>query len=222
MFRKKPVPVTSLLVILGGFILCICSLLVFAYLRQEVFEKDFSFFDQKILHALYTIRSPLLTTVMLFISTLGSELMIGLGLVVISILCVKKRITEAVLFFCTVSMAVVIDTVLKNIYHRARPDFHPLLTLTDFSFPSGHAMASFVFYVSISYLVFHLTHEKRVTFCVSLLSVLIILLIGVSRVYLGVHYPTDVIAGYVAGLCWVVSTLLIERIIVFLLSCRSD
>ena len=119
------------------------------------------------------------------------------------------------MFALIVGMAPVITAILKHLNQRPRPFDNPLISLFDYSFPSGHAMTSFVFYFTISYFVYHFTKNKLITFITFVASVILISLIGISRIYLGVHYPSDVIAGYLGGLCWFSSIMLVDKTLDF-------
>jgi len=95
---------------------------------------------------------------------------------------------------------------LKNLFHRSRPMEH----FASYSYPSGHAMVSFVFYMTAAYLLWLNIPSKAGRVIIMLVCCLITLLIGLSRVYLGVHYPSDIIGGYFAGgvIVWVIAILL--------------
>jgi len=157
-------------------------------------------FDLGILHFFYLLRFSTLNSVMVFISMLGGVGMIYVGILVVIFLFMIRRRSEAFLLILMTCVAQVVDVILKIIIQRPRPQFYPLVIERDYSFPSGHAMTSFVFYLTISYLIFHLTRNKRLSLISFGIFSIIILLIGISRVYLGVHYPTDVVAGYWGGL----------------------
>lgn len=198
-----------------GIIFTAGSVLLFIKIRGEVLEKDLLPLDLSILQFFYHLRTPPLNNLMIGISYLGGEIMIIFGILITIFLLLKKHKKEAILFAFILGMAGIIDTVLKNLVQRPRPQFHPLVIEKDFSFPSGHAMDSFVFYLTLSYLIFHITKNKKLSMVVMILSLVLILLIGISRIYLGVHYPTDVIAGYVGGLFWFTSVLLIDKTLTF-------
>ena len=102
----------------------------------------------------------------------------------------------------TVVGAQLLNNVLKDWFHRTRPaPIDALIPAQAFSFPSGHAMVAAAFYLFVGYLAWRLLAGWLRIICMALL-VLIALLIGVARLYLGVHYLTDVVAGYVAGIAW--------------------
>lgn len=200
---------------IAGIILSVLSLVIFIKLKNRIIGKELAFFDTSIIDFLYSLRSPLLNKIMLAISYIGGDLLIVVTILLIIILTLKRHVREAVLFGFILGMTVVINDILKKIIQRPRPDIDPLISLQDYSFPSGHAMDSFVFYATFSFLVFHFTRSKKLALISTILSTILIFLIGISRIYLGVHYPTDVIAGYLGGLFWFSSVMIINRTLIF-------
>ncbi|HVZ66949.1 MAG TPA: phosphatase PAP2 family protein [Patescibacteria group bacterium] len=201
--------------IILGMLAVIGSIVVLVKIREEVFENDLNIFDNNILHFLYSIRTPFLNEIMIFITNLGGDFVVILGILIIAYLFIKNHNRAALIMGLVLIMSGILDTVLKDIVKRPRPQFHPLVTETGYSFPSGHAMNSFVFYAVLSYLVFYFTKSKKLAIIFAIVSMLLVLLIGISRVYLGVHYPSDVIAGYIAGFSWFMSLVLVERTLKF-------
>lgn len=158
-----------------------------------------------------SFRNPVLTQSMIIISFFGREVIFVVTIIVVILLLLKKHRREAVLFSLTIFGSALLNTQLKNIIQRPRPTLNPLQIVHDFSFPSGHADSSLVFYITLTYLVFRFTHNKKTTLAMFFLSAVIILLVGVSRIYLGVHYPSDVIAGYIFGFWWCVTMITIDK-----------
>ncbi len=206
---------TLLIIITAGLLLTLSSLFLFLKLRSEVLEKEFANFDLQILHLFYNYRSPELTASMTFITHLGDNYMAVICIGLIVLLCAKKHYRESTLLVFVLGMSGIINRLIKYLIQRPRPDFFPLLTLKDYSFPSGHAMHSLVFYITLAYLVFHFTKNKKLSLLVLGLAIIVVLLIGISRIYLGVHYPTDVLGGYLGGICWFTSVLLVQKTLIF-------
>ncbi len=197
--------------ILLGSVATIASLLIFLKLTGEIMEKEVFPIDSQILAFFYHARTPLLTTFMVSITNLGGGVMIGLAVFVMIVFLIKKYFKEALIFAFLFCMSGINNVLLKNLIKRNRPHYHPLIIEKDYSFPSGHAMNSFVFYFTLSYLLFHITKNKKLSIGVACLSACLVFLIGVSRIYLGVHYPSDVVGGYVGGFVWFVSVLFIQK-----------
>jgi undecaprenyl-diphosphatase len=142
---------------------------------------------------------------MLGITQLGSTVfLIGAGLVVVWQLRAAGRKHAAVLLIGATMGAETLSQTLKLVFHRARPEtFFGLAAPNTFSFPSGHAMVSACFYGVLAAILSTRISSTRGKAGVWLLSVLIAGAIGLSRIYLGVHYPSDVLAGYAAAVIWV-------------------
>lgn len=175
-------------------------------------EKDFFIFDSKVLNYFYTLRSPQVNSIMIWITNLGGGIIIIFTVLVVVFLLQRKLPRLAIQFMLSVAGSEILNIILKNIFHRIRPQFYPLIVEGDFSFPSGHAMNSFVFYFSISYIFFQITKNRKLSIVTTILSFVLIILIGISRMYLGVHYPSDILGGYVAGSLWFVSLFLIQKL----------
>ena len=137
-----------------------------------------------------------------------------LGLVVVSVagfLLLQTRYHTAIVVLATAASGEIANLAMKNLFQRPRPDVVPhLRDVTTSSFPSGHAMESAIIYLTLGAILMRVA-ERRITkiYCMGI-AIFLTLLVGISRVYLGVHYPTDVVAGWMFGffwasLCWIVS-----------------
>jgi len=193
--------------LLAGLVAAIVSLLFFGWLAEDVFENETINFDQTVRGAVHNWATPALTEAMKFVSVLGSTLfLIALGALVAAAFFYLRRKRALVLFLATTVGSTIILTVLKALFHRARPDayFDYALPLS-YSFPSGHSLSSLCFYGILAWLVAARLKNKAAKIAVWTFAAALIFLIGLSRVYLGVHYPSDVLAGYAAGIVWVVT-----------------
>jgi len=161
-------------------------------------------FDRSVADYLHSSATPPLTTFFLVVTALGSIGAVALlGVAVAAILARKRLWLLLGTWLAAVGGAAVLNQILKALFARPRPFFeHPLLIESSYSFPSGHAMESLVVYGMLAYLaVLALgTWERRVGVVFG--AALLVLLIGLSRMYLGVHYFSDVVAGYAAGGAW--------------------
>lgn len=157
--------------------------------------------DGSILDFLGTFRTPWLTSFFEAMTFFGSTLVItAISLAVASVLMIHRKKTTAVLFGYLTICDALITFIIKNAIHRTRPDpLERLIVETGYSLPSGHSSSSIFLYGAIAILVVPLIPSRLGQILVSVLVVIWILLIGVSRTYLGVHYPTDVLAGYALG-----------------------
>ena len=161
-------------------------------------------FDDAILRWFAAHRTPLLNSIVLQITSLGNPTTILVLLAVSALfLWLTQHRYSVYLLMAGIIGGTLINTGLKLIFHRDRPNIVDwVLDVKSQSFPSGHAMMSLIAYGSIAYLVGRLEPTRFMRITTWIVTVTIILAIGTSRVYLGVHYRSDVIAGYIGGLAW--------------------
>jgi undecaprenyl-diphosphatase len=160
--------------------------------------------DSRVVHWFADRRSPVLDHVMLEITTLGNGLVLFMLVAIVSaFLWLTHHRWSVYLLIVGVVGGQLVNNLLKSMFGRPRPDtvqhVDQVLTL---SFPSGHAMTAFIAYGSVAYLVGRLEPTNSMRRTTWAIAGSIILAIGVSRVYLGVHYPSDVLGGFMAGLAW--------------------
>lgn len=198
--------------------------LAFAKLAGEVTEGDTSAFDTAVVMAFRTPDNPdnLIGPVWLQemgrdVTALGSFIFLGFVFVavVIYLLLIRKR-AAAALMAASVIGGTIISTLLKIGFDRPRPDLASTARVFTASFPSGHATLSAVTFLTIGALLSRSGTDSRVKFYFMAVSVFLTIAVGVSRVYLGLHYPTDVLAGWTVGsawamLCWIVAMWLQRR-----------
>jgi undecaprenyl-diphosphatase len=161
-------------------------------------------FDRVVDDYLHAHATPHLTTFFLMVTALGSiEAIVLLGAVVAAVLAWGRRWVFFGSWLAAVAGSAVLNQLLKGLFARPRPHFaHPLLVETSYSFPSGHAMESFVVYGMLAYFAVLVLRSWEARVGVVFGGALLVVLIGFSRMYLGVHYFSDVIAGYAAGGVW--------------------
>ena len=176
-------------------IVCIISFILFL-VTVILITNDNKYFDNYIIN-LFKYKSDILTNIMKIITFLGSALSIILLTVLLIIVVKGKR--NKILILINVIVTTLLNQLLKNVFQRVRP-IDSIIEESGYSFPSGHSMVSMAFYGFLIYLV-HKSNIKYKGLIVGLLSVLIVL-IGISRIYLGVHYPTDVIGGFTLSLSY--------------------
>jgi undecaprenyl-diphosphatase len=188
-----------------GITASIGSLIFFAWLSNEVLEGETRHFDEVTRAAVHQVASPTMTGIMRGISFVGSSLFLTTITIVMVIWFLTHRWRrEGWLLGITMLGAAVLNTTLKLTFQRARPEpFFDLLAPKSYSFPSGHSLASFCFFGALATVLTARIENKRINFVTWLVSGLMVLLIGLSRIYLGVHYTTDVLAGYAAALIWI-------------------
>jgi undecaprenyl-diphosphatase len=191
--------------LLLGFVTLVAAVLAFAGIAALVQEGVTQRADEAILLWMNGHASPQLTEVALEVTSLGSTAMVWMTLAIASaFLWTARHHYSVLLLWVAMAGGTVINLTLKGIFARPRPHLFPWRTemVGHSSFPSGHALTAVVLYATLAYLLARLGSTRalrRITLAVALL---VILLIGLSRLYLGVHYPSDVLAGFIVGLGW--------------------
>lgn len=197
---------------IGGLLLAGLSLWIFEQIADEVLEKESHALDARILLAIRRWHTPLLDQFMLGITFIGDPSILLVVCVGIAVwLLRQKQRSEATTLVIAAVGAIGLNVLLKQLFSRARPMlWERIVDVGQYSFPSGHAMVSLVIYGFIGYLL--ATRFSRYRAWIVSLTVLLILAIGFSRMYLGVHWPTDIAAGYAAGLVWLIACILSLKI----------
>lgn len=190
-----------------GFLLALAAAAAFGWIAEEVGEGETLRTDDALMYALRGVHSARLDFTMLEVTALGSGAVVLLiALIAGLFLWLTRHHYSAVLLWTAVVGSGALNTILKHLFHRPRPELFPWVThAASTSFPSGHAMNAVATYGTLAYLVGRLQPTARLRRLVWVIAVLLILAIGVSRPYLGVHYPSDVLAGYLAGGIWAVA-----------------
>jgi membrane-associated phospholipid phosphatase len=183
---------------------------VVAWLCTEVWEKEAFSLDRSILIWIHQFANPQLDLVMLFFTSLGNpSTVVTIFMITIAWLIMKRRYSDGIRFAIVCVGGVIINQEMKLFFAKPRPELWlRLITDPSFSFPSGHATGSIIIYGFLAYILAkELQYYQRFIYtCASI----IIIAIGFSRLYLGVHYPTDIIAGYGIGFLWLTTCLKIR------------
>jgi undecaprenyl-diphosphatase len=187
-----------------AFIISLVYVLCFVFISLLISDHKIINFDSDVMAAIQGLESPFLTQVMKFFTFIGSApVVIILSLFLLFFLYkVLHHRLELILFISAIIGSAVLNQILKQVFHRVRPNFHRLIDIAGFSFPSGHAMNAFTVYVIISFLLWRHINSKWGRSLLIFFSTVMILAIGISRIYLGVHYPSDIIGGYLASGFW--------------------
>jgi undecaprenyl-diphosphatase len=190
------------------------ALILFGWLAEEVLRGDTTQFDATIRTAVHNHATPLLTTIMQGFSFLGSVGWVtSFGALVICACFYFKRPRIAGFLAIAMVGAATLDSVLKLAFHRIRPVAYYGVSPRSYSFPSGHALGSLCFYGILAAVLSDRVTSRKQKFFIWLIAALLVASIGFSRIYLGVHYPSDVIAGYLAGAVWVTAVTIVDEIL---------
>ena len=199
----------------AGLAAAALALALFVWLGFEVRTGEPTGFDLFGRAALRSLESPVLSAIMWGASVYGAPVRLSpLGLVVAGVFLYRGWRRGALLVVVTLAGAWLLDIGFKLLFARARPqpffDYYP--APESYSFPSGHALFAVCFFGGLAVLLTHRLTRRSVQVVVWLVTAAAALLIGVSRVYLGVHYPTDVVGGFAVGVVWVTSVALGDRL----------
>lgn len=205
---------------LVGFFACAGLAYGFIGIADEVSEGETRNFDERVLLALRDpsdLKQPIgpgwLESAMVDLTSFGGVPALTLiTILAVLYLLVSRRFFTAAIVTAAVAGGAVLTTVLKLGFARPRPDLvDHLVSVQSMSFPSGHAMASAVTYLTLGALLARTEKRRAVRGYIFAVAGFLTLLIGISRVYLGVHYPTDVLAGWTLGAAWALLCWLVAR-----------
>jgi undecaprenyl-diphosphatase len=160
--------------------------------------------DQNILNFIVQHRTSALTPIMIFFTNIGSGKVVTIGLVVaIVIFYFLKRYYPALILFISVISGQIIVYLTKILIERPRPPVVFALTHeTSFSFPSGHSFTAISFYGLLFYFIYMFIKNRYLKSLVLIIGIIIVLFIGISRIYLGVHWFTDVLGSFIFATIW--------------------
>lgn len=192
----------------------IILLLLFNLLAYFVLNSGYlNYIDFIIVQKVYAFSSLYFKDIAIFITDLGYNIHITSVLVILLLILIYyKHYKNAVLSILVLSTSPLLIYFTKYIFHRSRPPLeYRLMYAEGFSYPSGHAFISVTFYGFILYLILKHIKNKYLKWSLSILLGILIFLIGFSRIYLGVHYPSDVIGGYLLGGSWLCFWIIVSK-----------
>jgi undecaprenyl-diphosphatase len=194
--------------------------IAFVFVADNVTTGDSRDFDERVVRALrraddpaIPVGPPWLRAGALDVTALGSPAVLGLVVIAVTgYLLIHALYRTAVFVFVASCGGWFLNWALKHLFDRPRPDLVPhLREVMSSSFPSGHALTSAAVYLTLGTLLMRLVEGRLAKFYCIAVAMLATLLVGSTRVFLGVHYPTDVLAGWLIGLCWALSCWMVER-----------
>ncbi len=198
-----------------ALIIVVASINLFIELTDTLHTDMLANVDDQVTNYVISYRTPALTEFFIFMTDVGDlyGYLIVLTLYFLISRLIFKRWKYVLQTFLVLILASVSNMMLKRFINRARPGIEHLVSVETLSYPSGHAMSAMAFYGFLIYLCSRFRINKYLKAGLITLLVFIILSIGTSRIYLGVHYPSDIAGGYIAGLIWIVFCILIFNLI---------
>ena len=190
--------------LVGGLIVAVFGTALFVTLASNVRSGSTQAFDESVIRWLAAHHTQSLDVVMVEITALGTGIVVMMIVAVAALfLVLTGHKYSAILLLASTFGGIVLNGVLKVGFDRPRPTiFVPGVHTTSSSFPSGHAMSAAIVYATVAYLAARLHKRRWARWLVMTGAFIIIALISFSRIYLGVHYPSDVLAGIIVGLAW--------------------
>jgi undecaprenyl-diphosphatase len=198
-----------------GLIAAAIALYLFAGLAEEVYEGDTRHFDEWALAFVNRSATPALTSFMRAVTFLGSvTFLTGAGICAALAFAFARWKRSALVLFVTMVGATLLNFVLKMSFGRERPEpFFNTPLPESYSFPSGHALLSFCFYGIMVFVLAARLKSRGWRALLWTVGILLVGSIGLSRIYLGVHYPSDVLAGYTAAFVWLSVVAFVETLL---------
>lgn len=190
--------------LLSGTGMAIVFTWAFSKLAGKVRKGSTQPFDDAIMHWVAAHQNPTVERMMLEVTSLGTGVVVGMIVLIAGLfLWLNHHRHSAVLLIAATMGGLVLDNLLKVGFNRPRPQIFEWGThAASSSFPSGHAMSSVIVYGTVTYLAARLQRSSASRVLTFAFAAIVVILISVSRVYLGVHYPSDILAGLLIGLAW--------------------
>ena len=185
------------------------ALILFSLIAWIVFVADESSLDEKVFESIAPQRTATLTQIMRLVTFLGNtEFLITANILLVIIFCRQKKYWFAITVAVVALSNVIVMSALKRLFQRQRPADPLIDGITNFSFPSGHAFMSVAFYGLLIWFAAITITNRWLQRAIIIFLLLLILLIGFSRIYLRVHYTTDILAGFTLGFTWLIISLM--------------
>lgn len=184
------------------WIIALITMIIFIAIAEDVFENEIFGFDSVIYNFLISKRNVYINSFFKIITNFGGSTSLVL-VTIISMIFVKGK-KYKIMLPLNLYVSAFLNYSLKNIFERTRPDNMRLIEETGFSFPSGHSMVSMAFYGYLIYLIYKYVKNKYIKWSLIVLLSCLIVGIGTSRIYLGVHYTSDVLGGFLISISYLV------------------
>ncbi len=201
--------------IIIALIIVVVGVNLFVDLTETLHSEILEGYDQRITEFVISFREPWLTKTFQFITDMGDQtgyIIIG-GLSTIALYLYFKSWRFSIQTLIVLIIAALSNIALKNVINRARPEAEHLVSVETLSYPSGHAMSAMAFYGFLVYVCYKMRINKWLKSLFMFIFIFLILAIGISRIYLGVHFPSDIAGGYIAGFIWVIFSIILFHVI---------
>ena len=187
----------------------------FVELTEQVQGESIDAFDNRVTDYVTSFRTPGLNSFFQFVTDLGDvyAYLVATTLAAMFFFFKLKNKKFIIQLLGVLILSALANIALKRAFDRARPTIEHLVVVETLSYPSGHAMSAMAFYGFLIYLVFKIKMYQWLRVFLALLFAALIFFIGLSRIYLGVHFPSDVLGGFIAGLIWVAFCVVLFNII---------
>ena len=191
-------------------VVLISLLIIFVFFVCEIVTNNILIYDNAIYNFIInTFESDIMTKVLKLITQLGGLLYFTILSFLVVVLAKRKK--TKLLIPINIGLGTIINLIIKEIIKRPRPSVTRLVNESGYSFPSGHAMTSIAFYGFLIYLIYKRIQNKYLKWALIIVLCILIFLIGFSRIYLGVHYASDVISGFIAGAIYLIIFIKISK-----------
>jgi undecaprenyl-diphosphatase len=186
----------------AGFGVALVALIAFALIAGHLYDQEAIALDNVVTPVVHSIQSPVVDAAMEAITSLGSATVLTIvSMITVVVLASRRRAAHALFILTAIAGSVALNGTLKVTVQRPRPVLPWAHVLPDYSFPSGHTMNALVLYLAIA-LVIWVIRGRRLGSIAVLVTLGIAIAVGVSRIYLGYHYLSDVVGGLAAGIAW--------------------
>lgn len=185
------------------FIILLVCIIIFLAIMEDIFEKETMMIDLIIYKVIVqNMRNNILTSIFKVITNLGGVYCLIIIATLLTIFIKDKKIAFSIPL--NLIIITILNLFLKNIVERPRPIGYRLIDETGYSFPSGHSMISAAFYGLIIYFIWKNVKNTKLKYALCILLSILIVLIGISRIYLGVHYASDVLGGFTISIAYLI------------------
>ncbi|HET8752830.1 MAG TPA: phosphatase PAP2 family protein [Salinimicrobium sp.] len=223
-FSRKNEDLAFYILIVIALVVFILGLNFFVEFTEQMQGKALTDFDRTITDFVISFRSPGRNLFFQFITDVGDLYGYLIATFLVTIFLFYKLRSWKFIFqlLAVIIVSGLSNLALKEVINRARPTIEHLVTVETLSYPSGHAMSAMSFYGFLIYLAFHIKMSRWLRGFLCVLFLFLILSIGISRIYLGVHFPSDVAGGFLAGLIWVAFCIVLFNVIYLLRKRKSS